>query len=211
MRLFVFRHGETDHNRDGVTQGREDVPLNELGRRQAEAICQRYELHPFVAIYSSPLQRARETCAPLAARLQLSVTEEPDLAEMDVGLLGALSSTDLQERHAEFLEEWLGPGAPDARMPEGETLREVQDRAWAVVERAAAANDHGDAALFTHNFVTLTLLCRALSLDLSQFRRVRQDLGAVSILAHSQGTWRIETMNERCHLAGVESHPAWKR
>jgi broad specificity phosphatase PhoE len=65
----------------------------------------------------------------------------------------------------------------DARMPGGETLREVQDRAWQSVERMVAAHGRGTVVAVTHNFVILTLVCRGLGLPLSGFRRMRPAVG----------------------------------
>lgn len=207
MRLFLFRHGETDYNRDGLTLGREDTPLNDLGRQQAEAIAAAYAGESFAAIYASPLQRARDTAAPVARRLGLPVAIEPDLTEMDVGELGSLTGRELREKHGAFLDDWLGPDVADVRMPAGETLREVQARAWAVLERLASRHGEDRIAVFTHNFVVLAVLCRALSLDLSGFRRLRQDLAAVSLLTITAETSRLDRMNDGCHLAELASAP----
>lgn len=204
MRAFVFRHGETEHNRSRVTLGREDIPLNELGRRQALAIAEGYGGHAFEAVYASPLSRAVTTAEPLAQGVGLEVLLEPGFIEMDVGELGSLTGEELRERHAEFLVEWGGPGVGDLRLPGGETLREVQERAWAALE-ALSGRHQGDVAVFTHNFVSLVLLCHALGVALADFRRVRQDLGAVSVIRLVEGKAFVERMNDGCHLAGVGS------
>ncbi len=211
MRAFIFRHGETDHNRDGMTQGREDNPLNDLGRQQAQAIGKAWGRHRFGGIYASPLSRATDTAAPLAAAVGLPVVVRDELIEMDVGELGSLTSRQLREQHGPFLELWRGPTVADARMPGGETLREVQERAWRALEELANEEPEVDVAVFTHNFVTLSLICRALNLDLANFRRVRHGLAALSIIDFTGDGPRLESMNDRSHLEGLEGPSGWGR
>ena len=204
MRVFLFRHGETDHNRNRMTLGREDIALNDTGHRQGQAIAAAFAGAKFSAIYASPLRRARDTAAPVAERLGLVVTADEGLIEMDVGETGSLSGEELRARYGDFLAAWTGADAADLQLPGGgESLRQVQERAWAAIERIAGEHHDADVAVFTHNFVALTLLCRALSLDLRSFRRVRQDLAALSVIVLTETTVGLERMNDRCHLAGL--------
>ena len=199
MRLVLVRHGETEHNRGRLTLGRFDVPLNERGRAQAAAVAASFTRPP-AAIYASPLSRARDTAEAIAAVHRAAVIVEPALIEMEVGEMEHLSGVELRERYPEFLRRWLSPDAADARMPGGETLREVQDRAWAAVERMRAAHPDGEVVAVTHNFVILVLLCRALELPVSGFRRLKQDLAARSILDVREGGAALLQMNDRAHL-----------
>ena len=80
-----MRHGETDWNRDGLIQGSTDVPLNAAGRAQARDAARVLAGRGITAIWSSPLQRARETAATVAGALGLEVTVEPGLREAGFG------------------------------------------------------------------------------------------------------------------------------
>jgi broad specificity phosphatase PhoE len=86
-------------------------------------------------------------------------------------------------------------------MPGGETLREVQERAWAAVERIAAAHERGTIVAVTHNFVILTLVCRALGLPLSGFRRMRPAVGSKTTIEIRDGAARLLRFNDTAHLA----------
>src|SRR5262250_96750 len=66
LRVLLLRHAETAWNRERRYQGWTDTPLSAAGLQQAEAAARELKEHPFVAVYSSPLQRARETAAPIA-------------------------------------------------------------------------------------------------------------------------------------------------
>ena len=85
--FYFLRHGETDTNRLGLIAGMQDVPLNEAGRRQALAAAAQLRGRGIAAIYSSPLARAKETAACVAAALGLPVTEIAELAERRWGEL----------------------------------------------------------------------------------------------------------------------------
>jgi broad specificity phosphatase PhoE len=92
----------------------------------------------------------------------------------------------------------------DVRMPGGETLREVQDRAWAAVESIRDRHPEETVAVVTHNFVVLTTLCRVLELPLAQFRHLRHDLAAVSLLELTPQRQVVLSLNDRCHLRAEE-------
>lgn len=200
MRLLLIRHGETAHNAGQMTLGREDVPLNERGLLQAESVRMALQDEPISAIYSSPLQRAKATAAPLAKALGLTVGIQDGLIEMDVGEVENQTFAELAERFPDFLKEWRSERVADLNMPGGESLRQVQQRAWAALE--AIRDNHADetVAAVSHNFVLLTVLCRVMGIDLSGFRRLRHDLGAVSIVEFNDERTFLLSMNDRCHL-----------
>lgn len=125
MRLYLIRHGETEGNRQCYI-GRQDLPLNEEGRRQAAALASALSEEEISAIYASPLQRARDTAAPLALQHTLNVEVRPALLEIDYGDLQGL----VKGAHAFSLRrEYL-----HTPMPGGESVADV----WRRVEPFAA-------------------------------------------------------------------------
>lgn len=199
MRLILVRHGETEHNRDGLTLGRADVPLNDRGRAQAVALAASFARPP-AAIYTSPLVRASDTARAIAAATGVAVVTEPDLIEMDVGEMEHLTGTELRERYPEFLRLWLSGDATDARMPGGETLRDVQTRAWAAIDRFRSEWPEGDVVGVTHNFAILAVVCRALNLPLSEFRRLRHGLASRTVIDIRDGGATLLQLNDNAHL-----------
>jgi broad specificity phosphatase PhoE len=113
-----------------------------------------------------------------------------------------LTGAELRERYPEFLRQWLSPQCGDARMPGGETLREVQDRAWEAIEELRAAHE-GDVVAVTHNFVILTLICKALGLPVAEFRRVRQALAARTVIEIGERGCTLVQLNDQSHLAAA--------
>ena len=203
MQLILIRHGETAHNAEQLALGQEDVPLNERGLRQAQALAglaHGSELGAIAAVYSSPLQRAVQTATPLAEALDLPVQVEHDLIEMDIGEVEGQTYAELRERYPDFLRVWRSDQLADAPMPGGESLRQVQDRAWAAIEGIRDRHGEESVAVVSHNFVLLTILCRALELPLAHFRRLRHDLAAVSVLDMTPERQTVLVLNDRCHL-----------
>jgi broad specificity phosphatase PhoE len=201
MRILLIRHGETDHNAGRLALGRQDVPLNERGRAQAQAIARKYgDGSNIAAIYASPLQRTVATASPLGEALGLAVQTEPSLIEMDIGELEELSFADVRERYPEFVRRWLSDDCADACMPGGESLRQVQERAWAAIDSVRGQHPEETVAVVTHNFVILMTLCRVLRLPIERFRGLRHDLGAVSVLELTPERETVLTLNDRCHL-----------
>jgi probable phosphoglycerate mutase len=202
MRILLFRHGETQHNADRIALGRRDVPLNERGLAAAQSIARAYAngAHEIAAIYSSPLQRAVATVTPLADALSLPIEIDPDLIEMDIGEAEDKTYAELREQHPDFIRLWLSDQVADVPMPGGESLRQVQERAWRAIE--SIRERHGDetVVIVTHNFVILTIVCRVLGLPLANFRSVRQDVGAVSLLELTAERSMAIRLNDACHL-----------
>ncbi len=200
MLLALIRHGESTANSRQVLLGRKDVPLTERGRAQALAIAVSVDGLSADAVVASPLQRALDTAAPIAARLGLAVDTEHGLIEMDAGEVDGMTYQEFREKHADFLRRWLSDECPDVPMPGGETLRQVQERGWAAVEGLRRRHPDGTVVAVTHNFVILTLLCRATGTPLNQFRRFKTALAARSLVDVREDGCTLLQLNDTSHL-----------
>lgn len=209
MKVALVRHAEATANASGLALGRKDVPLTERGRLQAAALATAFDGWRIDAIVSSPLRRALDTAGPLAARFGLEVEIAPGFVEMDVGETDGLTFADLRARYPEFLERWLSDDCADVPMPGGETLRQVQDRAWAEIERLYERFADGAVVVVTHNFVIGAVLCAVTGAPLSRFRRFRQALASRSLIDVHPGARTLLALNDTAHLraAGLGSDP----
>ncbi|MDZ7728085.1 MAG: histidine phosphatase family protein [Dehalococcoidia bacterium] len=200
MKLYLVRHGETAHNRDGVGLGRSDVPLTGRGRQQGASLRSRFEGITFDAAYASPLVRAMDTA--LAALEGSGVTPEPShaLIELDVGETEGMTFPDMRERHADFLREWAGPDGHLVRFPGGERLQDVDDRVGAFLAELRSASP-GNVLVVSHNFVLRLLLCRLLGLPPSGFRNIIVGLASLSIVEVDDDRATVSVINDTCHLS----------
>ena len=205
-RLLLIRHGETDANAEGRTQGRRDVPLNGLGRRQAEVLVGALQPYEPRAVYSSPASRARETVVPLASALGLDVRVDKRLAELDQGVLDGLSREELRRDHADFLRRWREEDPAHLRMPDGESMADAQTRMVAALVDVAAAHPDVAVVVVSHNLALRALLCYALGVPLAAFRRFRHELASLAVVdVTAEGGFSVVTLNERCHLPGSDA------
>ncbi|MCA2217880.1 histidine phosphatase family protein [Jidongwangia harbinensis] len=105
-RLIVWRHGNTDWNATHRVQGQTDVPLNDLGRRQAEDAAELLlRMRPDVLV-ASDLRRAADTAAALAARTGLPVTYDERLRERFFGAWQGLTMTEVAQTRPEEHARW---------------------------------------------------------------------------------------------------------
>jgi len=202
VRLLLVRHGETDYNRQGLALGRGDVPLNATGRRQARRLARALAGEGIATVYSSPLRRCLETACPIARACGVEVQVLPELIEMDIGQAEGLTYAQVRERYPGILERWLGNRDLSLEALGGESLPQVQERAWKAVARIARAHPDDTVAVVTHNFVILALLTRALGLPLASFRRLRHSVGAISELELAGEQVSLRRLNDTCHLRG---------
>ncbi len=203
LRIVLIRHGETEWNRIHRFQGQPGVGLNETGRAQAKALAQALREEPLKAIYSSPLARAIETVRAINRYHGVTLEQRTGLMEMDLGDFEGFQSERLMKEYPDFFRAWSEDPA-SVRMPNGETLPEVQARAWAVVEEIATAYTEGSVLLCGHHFVNLAILCKVVGLELTNFRRLRQVPGALSIIERGGGRYSLVRVNDTCHLQGID-------
>jgi len=159
--LFLFRHGETDWNREGRLQGHTDTPLNQTGLVQAQALSEILRPHRLDAVVSSDLSRARNTAQIVAEALGLPLFTDAGLRETNVGAAEGLLWSDAKTRFGEGLtERWYSDG--DVAFPGGETGTETRIRGLAALQRFAAAQPFRRIGVSTHGAMLRQLMKHAL-------------------------------------------------
>jgi len=150
------------------------------------------------AIYSSPLQRALDTARAIAKYHSLEVRVEPDLRELEVGELEGTFAESLGTDFSSFLVQWR-EGDGSEKLPGGESLADLQNRAWSIVQHIVARHK-GTIVVVSHYFVILTIICAALGLPPSGIRRFRVSVGSMSILDFKDGRPCLASLGDTCHL-----------
>jgi phosphoserine phosphatase len=200
-RILLIRHGETEWNRTHRFQGRSDTPLNETGIRQAEAAALMLKDESLTAVYSSPLSRALETARRITVyHPKPLLIIEPGFIEMDLGEFDGMEAREWGRQNPDFMKSWRqNPGK--LKMPGGESLEEVQQRAVSTLNRVVGGLSQNSSILIcSHNFVILSLLCHAKGLPLDGFRDLRQANGAMSIICIKKNRMEVKAINQ---LPGV--------
>lgn len=182
-RLLVVRHGHTDWAESRRHTGRTDVPLNGEGEARARDLAGRLPLDDVVAVWSSPLVRARRT-AELAGLAVDEVLE--DLIEWDYGWAEGRTTAEIREERP----GWTVWDAPD---PERETADEVGARVDRVITRARALD--GTVVLVAHAHLLRILGARWLGLPAVGGRHLTLDPGGWALLGWERETPVIERWN----------------
>jgi len=134
LKLILVRHGETYWNKDRRVQGGDsDIELNDTGLKQASKLAVFLKNEPITAIVSSPLRRAMATAQVIADYHQLPVEIDEGLKELKVGDLEGVSISGLRTTFSRFLLKWWQDGEA-TKLPNGESLLELQERSWKVIE-----------------------------------------------------------------------------
>jgi broad specificity phosphatase PhoE len=203
MRLILVRHGETDWNQQLRMQGQSDIELNELGRRQAEALALALKGESLEAIYTSPLKRAMETARTINRFHQIAIEVDDRLKEIDMGGVDGLIPEEVQVRYSSFWEQWVKGKLSSLRFPQGESFAELRERTWAAIEEINRRHSSGMVAVISHGLVIANIICRALELGLSHFMKFSPLGAAISVLRFDKWGTALASFNDTCHLRGM--------
>jgi probable phosphoglycerate mutase len=182
--LLLVRHGETPTTGTVLPGRAPGLHLSDRGRAQAERVAERLTGLSVSAIYSSPLERARETAEPTAARTGLDVIHDDGLLECDFGDWTGAAIADLAA-----LPQWhTVQHSPSAfRFPNGEGFREMQARIVGALAVLCTAHAGGVLVCFSHADPIKAAVIHALGTHLDLFQRIVISPGSVSAISFVEG------------------------
>lgn len=160
--LWLVRHGQTDWNRTGRWQGQAPFApgLNETGRSQVLTMRGGLKDVPLSAIYSSDLLRARQTAELIAAPLGLTVSLEPRLREIDLGVWEGMPSEEIEAKYSRELAE-RARNPLYSRAPNGESTHDVAERVFAAVNDIVNKHPSDSILIVSHGIALAVIICRA--------------------------------------------------
>ena len=190
--FFFVRHAVTEHTGKRLSGWMEGISLTEQGREQAEAVAERLADQNFEAVYSSPIERTLETARAIASPHGIRVQSRRELGEVEYGgwtnrSLRSLMRTKLWGT----VQRW--PSA--ARFPDGESLREVQVRALAEVERIAAEHPKGKVCCVSHGDVIKLVVAHYLGVHIDLFQRIVVAPASISVISLTERGPTILSLN----------------
>ncbi|MDQ2790667.1 MAG: phosphoglycerate mutase [Pseudonocardiales bacterium] len=197
--VILLRHGRSTANSAGVLAGRTPgVTLDEDGLAQAQTLVERLAQLPLAAVVSSPLQRCRETVAPLAQARALEVSVDDRFVEVDYG---QWTGRELRKLGKEPLWKVVQAHPSAAVFPGGEGLAALQARAVAAVREwdAKLAAEHGPEVLWlvcSHGDVIKAVLADALGVHLDGFQRIVANPCSVSVVTYTETRPFVQRVND---------------
>lgn len=193
MMIYLIRHAV--HDLVGrVLAGRMDgVGLSEEGRRQSVRLADRLQAKPLRALYSSPLQRARETAVPLAERSGISADIEPALNELD---FGAWTGREIASLCDDPLWRSFNALRSRTRAPGGESMLEAQARIVAFLEDMHDRHADAPVAVVSHGDVLKAAVLHYLGMPLDSFLRFELEPASITVLELAPWGSRILALND---------------
>lgn len=173
-KLCLVRHGQTDWNLEGRYQGQSDIPLNENGRAQARTLALQLQGQPFGAVYTSDLERARETAGIIAAPLRLPITTDIRLREINQGEWEGRLVEIIKARYADLWQQRSVDPA-SVRPPGGETVGEVAARVHAALDDIACIQPNASVLIVSHGLALATAICNVRGIPVGQAYSVIPD------------------------------------
>ncbi len=180
--VLLVRHGQTPTTGKTLPGRAKGLHLADVGHAQAQAVAERLNvLKRIDAIYASPLERARETAAPLAKARAMSVRVDRGLFECDFGEWTGAELKDLAKK-----PEWATVQRYPSgfRFPGGESFTEMQTRMSGAVKRLAAAHLGGVIVCVSHADPIKAVIADALGTHLDLFQRISISTCSVSAIAY---------------------------
>ncbi len=187
-RLILVRHGQTEWAQLGRHTGRTDIELTEQGRAEATAARATLQHLTFSAVFSSPLQRARETAEIVGLTPEISLDDR--LLEWDYGSAEGQRTIDMRER----IPDWSVFTHPETT---AETVDDVGARIDDFINEALRGM-RGDVAVFAHGHLLAVFIARWLQLPAIEGRRFKLETATVSLLDFHREDRVIRALNHRC-------------
>jgi ribonuclease H / adenosylcobalamin/alpha-ribazole phosphatase len=197
----LLRHGQTPMSVQRRYVGRSDVPLTDLGVRQAVAAAKRLASAGLDVIVTSPLRRAVQTAEEVAAATGAPVVADEGFRETDFGAWEGLTFAEVRERWPAEMTAWLAD--PAVAPPGGESFTEVSERVTAALDRVLAARDRRAVLIVSHVTPIKMLVAKTLLAPPAALFRMHLDVAALSEIDwYADGTAVLRSFNDTGHLAG---------
>lgn len=180
--VLLIRHGETQETTERRYPSLKDLPLNDRGRFQADALSRSLQRVALAAVFSSPSRRAQETAAPLVIQQKLELRIVPELLEMGFGHLGGLSLDEAAVSFPVALKSWLD-NPFEVTLPEGEAFLDFVGRVRRARQQIMRSWAGQTIGVVTHGGVIAVWRCLEEGRPWSDFWR--------SIPAPATGIWLI--------------------
>jgi probable phosphomutase (TIGR03848 family) len=190
--LLLIRHADTDYVGHAIAGWKPGVLLNARGRRQAAGLAETLATVTIDGVYSSPLERARETALAIAEPRKLELQVREEFGEMQFG-----DWTDCSFDRLATSAEWrrFNSFRGGTRVPNGEMMLETQARMVAALERLRTSHPTDTLAIVSHGDVIKSALTHFLGMPLDLCNRLEIDPASVSAVAFDADAVRVLCIN----------------
>ena len=202
--FYIVRHGQTNWNILGKTQGHGNSDLTKKGEEQALKLGESlFENHKIDYIFSSDLGRAVQTANIIGNKLGIKVYETPALREMGFGKWEGLLIDEIKMNYSDLYKTWRNEPHL-AQIPDGETLHIIKERVDNFINELNEKYDNKHILLITHSVTVRVMLLSFLNSGMENIYRIKQDNTALNIVEYRDYGPVIIKMNDTTHIKDNE-------
>ncbi len=196
--IYIARHGETDWNREGRYQGQQESGLTQTGIAQARALAAALAKERITRVIASPLARCVESARPLAEALGIAIETDADLIEIAHGAWEGRLRAEVERDDPLTMRLWR-EHPHLVQFEDGESLRDVEHRWRAFMQRLADADD---VAIVTHDVIVRLAILGAMRRPLAQLWDAQVRNGAYARF-RGGGSWELVDACVATHLGDL--------
>jgi alpha-ribazole phosphatase len=197
-RLLLIRHGRTKLHKDDRFWGKTDIPLSNIGIKQAGQLRARLASEQITAIYSSTLSRARVTAEIIAAGHKLDVKPSGELCECNFGYIEGLTYPEIERLYPSLAKELNNRTA--VTFPGGESLGQLNQRVVTFLKQLEKYKPQDTIAVVSHGGPIRLIICNLLGFEQKHWQQLRIDMASLSIVDTYPGTAILSLLNDTSHL-----------
>jgi probable phosphoglycerate mutase len=198
--ILLTRHGHVDGIKPKRFRGRENLPLTELGRRQAASLAVRIAgMAKPVAIYTSPLQRCADTGAAIGKACGVASSPVDGLMDLDYGTWQMRVQDEVKDEQPDQYALWHS--APHlTRFPGGESLQDLVARTSDALRMVLGKHDGQTVVMVGHDSVNRAILLQLIDQPLSAYWKLAQDPCCLNVIEYSGGRIEVKSINDTAGL-----------
>jgi phosphoserine phosphatase len=197
-KIYIVRHGETQWNKEEIFRGRKDIPLNEMGQKQAEMVGLCFRDKGINRIVSSPLTRAVQTAEAISRTTGVAVESTEKFTDINFGAWEGLPLREVEERYPADFAVWKT--SPENLIIEnGETLEMVRKRISEGLVGIVSAKE-GTIVIVTHRVICKLIVLDCLKIDNEHFWDMKYDPASITLMEQSNNQFTLTFGNDTCHL-----------
>ena len=197
-RLLLIRHGRTKLHKDDRFWGKTDIPLSNIGIKQADSYGHAWLQEKISAVYASTLSRARFTAEIIAAEHNLDVKSFSELCECNFGFIEGLTFPEIKRLYPALAEELNNRKA--VTFPGGESLDDLNKRVKTFLKKLEIPKPQETVAIVAHGGPIRLIICHLLGLELVHWQQLRIDMASLSIVETYPQTTILSLLNDTSHL-----------
>lgn len=191
--IYLVRHGDIGQGKDKCYIGQLDIPLSDLGKKQASLLKEIFSRVPLDNLFCSDIGRAQQTADLIASAHQIVPIARVELRELNMGDWEGKTFSEIRANYPKEFNE-RGADIVNYRPPLGESFSDCYKRVIPFFE-SLAKSDETTTLIVGHAGVNRAILCHVLGMPLENIFRFEQSYGCINLICEEGIEYRLKYMN----------------